>query len=78
LLGFASNKNGGRYNHRLREHVAALAANLHINSKKNANISENRCRDSRPSAKRAGSLQVRISDFEVFERSINLIGSLKL
>jgi len=58
LLGFAPNKNGGRYNHRLREHVAALAANLHINSKKNANISENRCRDSQPSAKKADSLQV--------------------
>jgi hypothetical protein len=40
LLGFTPNKNEGRYNHRLRKHVAALATNLYINAKKNANISD--------------------------------------
>jgi hypothetical protein len=40
LLGFTPNKNEGRYNHRLRKHITALAANLYINAKKNANISD--------------------------------------
>ena len=40
LLGFTPNKNKGRYNHRLRKHVVALATNLYINAKKNANISD--------------------------------------
>ncbi|MCL7390929.1 MAG: hypothetical protein LZ171_02695, partial [Thaumarchaeota archaeon] len=40
LLGFTPNKNEGRYNHRLRKHVAALAVNLYINAKKNASISD--------------------------------------
>ncbi|MCL7383129.1 MAG: hypothetical protein LZ174_02385, partial [Thaumarchaeota archaeon] len=40
LLGFTPNRNEGRYNHRLRKHVAALAANLYVNAKKNANISD--------------------------------------
>jgi hypothetical protein len=41
LLGFTPNRNKGRYNHRLRKHVAALATNLYLNAKKNANISDN-------------------------------------
>jgi hypothetical protein len=41
LLGFTPNKNEGRYDHRLRKHVAALATNLYLNAKKNANISDN-------------------------------------
>ncbi|MCL7389975.1 MAG: hypothetical protein LZ173_08635, partial [Thaumarchaeota archaeon] len=40
LLGFTPNKNEGRYNHRLRKHVAALATNLYLNVKKNASISD--------------------------------------
>jgi hypothetical protein len=40
LLGFTPNKNEGRYDHRLRKHVVALAANLYLNAKKNANISD--------------------------------------
>jgi len=40
LLGFTPNRNEGRYNHRLRKHVAALATNLYVNAKKNANISD--------------------------------------
>jgi hypothetical protein len=39
LLEFTPNKNEGRYNHRLRKHVAALATNLYLNVKKNASIS---------------------------------------
>jgi hypothetical protein len=38
LLGFTPNKNEGRYDHRLRKHIAALATNLYINAKKNACI----------------------------------------
>jgi hypothetical protein len=41
LLGFTPNKNEGRYDHRLRKHVAALATNLYLNAKKDANISDN-------------------------------------
>jgi hypothetical protein len=40
LLGFTPNKNEGRYHHRLRKHVAALATNLYLNAKKGANISD--------------------------------------
>jgi hypothetical protein len=40
LLGFTPNKNEGRYNHRLRKHVAALATNLYLNVKKNTSISD--------------------------------------
>jgi hypothetical protein len=40
LLGFTPNKNEGRYNHRLRKHISALATNLYINTKKNACISD--------------------------------------
>jgi hypothetical protein len=40
LLGFTPNKNEGRYNHRLRKHITALAVNLYINAKKNTNISD--------------------------------------
>jgi hypothetical protein len=38
LLGFTPNKNEGRYNHRLRKHIAALATNLYVNAKKSASI----------------------------------------
>jgi hypothetical protein len=40
LLGFTPNKNEGRYNHRLRKHISALATNLYINTKKNASTSD--------------------------------------
>jgi len=40
LLGFTPDKNKGRYIHRLRKHIAALATNLYINAKKNINISD--------------------------------------
>jgi hypothetical protein len=40
LLGFTPNKNEGRYNHRLKKHVAALATNLYINAKRHAGFSD--------------------------------------
>jgi hypothetical protein len=40
LLGFTPNRNEGRYYHRLRRHITALAVNLYVNAKKNVNISD--------------------------------------
>jgi hypothetical protein len=40
LLGFTPDKNKGRYNHRLRKHVAALATNLYINAKRRISFSD--------------------------------------
>jgi hypothetical protein len=38
LLGFTPNRNEGRYNHRLRNHIAALAANLYLNAKRRVSV----------------------------------------
>ena len=40
LLGFTPDKNKGRYNHRLKKHVAALATNLYINAKRCISFSD--------------------------------------
>jgi hypothetical protein len=40
LLGFTPNRNEGRYNHRLRNHIAALAANLYLNAKGRVSVLE--------------------------------------
>jgi len=38
LLGYTPDKNKGRYDHRLRKHIVALAVNLYLNTRKNANV----------------------------------------
>ncbi len=38
LLGYTPNKNKGRYNHRLREHITRFAVVLYINRKKCVNV----------------------------------------
>jgi len=38
LLGLNPNRTEGRYNRRLRHHIAAFAANLYVRAKKHANI----------------------------------------
>ncbi|MCL7389592.1 MAG: hypothetical protein LZ173_06640, partial [Thaumarchaeota archaeon] len=69
-LGFTPNRNEGRYNHRLRKHVAALAVNLYINAKKNKYFRY--CyRDSQPSTKRTGTLQNTADDIESSEDGIS-------
>jgi len=40
LLGFTPNKNEGRYYHKLRGHVTALAVCLYINARKHVSVSE--------------------------------------
>jgi len=40
LLGFTPDKNKGRYDHRLRRHVVALAVNLYMSAKKHVNVAE--------------------------------------
>jgi hypothetical protein len=39
LLGLIPGGNGGRYNHRLREHATTFAASLYLCAKRNASIS---------------------------------------
>ena len=40
LLGMIPGRNGGKYNHRLRSHIASFAAALYANAKRQANVSD--------------------------------------
>jgi len=40
LLGMIPGRNGGKYNHRLRSHIASFAASLYVNAKRRVSISD--------------------------------------
>jgi len=62
LLGFTPNKNEGRYDHRLRKHIAALATNLYLNAKRRVNVSETviKIADSLPKEKAVYKIQLMV------------------
>jgi hypothetical protein len=62
LLGFTPNKNEGRYDHRLRKHIAVLATNLYLNAKRRVNVSETviKIADSLPKEKAVYKIQLMV------------------